>query len=134
MTTKLSITEADIISPEEMEENLIANKLACEELFKNLQPVRLDEEEAEKTTKPPSTPTTAFNCVPDPIPPERWTLTVEAVGAGPPLVVRVRKLLKAAWRCYGLRCTTVTEIAATPPKPRFAVAVSLPTSHKAHYV
>ena len=115
MTTKLSITEADIISSEEMEEILIANKLACEELFKNLQPVRLDEEEAEKTTKPPSAPETGGNRIPDPISPERWMLTVEAVGAGPPLVVRVRKLLKAAWRRYGLRCTAAAENETTPP-------------------
>ncbi|MCL2641823.1 MAG: hypothetical protein FWD53_13315 [Phycisphaerales bacterium] len=69
------------------------------------------------TTTPPSTPGTPSNRIPDPIPPERWTLTVEAAGVGPPLVVRVRRLLKAAGRCYGLRCTAATKIAATPPHP-----------------
>jgi hypothetical protein len=52
------------------------------------------------TTTPPNTPPTA------PLAPrnEPWTFTVEAVGAGPPTVVRVRRLLKAALRAYGLRC------------------------------
>jgi len=59
--------------------------------------------------KPPSTSETGGNGVPDPIPPERWTLTVEAVGIGPPMVVRVRRLLKAAGRCYGLRCVVAKE-------------------------
>ncbi|MCL2648818.1 MAG: hypothetical protein FWD61_17765 [Phycisphaerales bacterium] len=60
------------------------------------------------TTPPPK---------PSPPPPERWTLTVEAAGAGPPLVIRVRKLLKAAWRCYGLRCTAAVDHSTAPPNP-----------------
>lgn len=34
----------------------------------------------------------------------RWTLTFRAEGDGPPVECRVRRLLKAALRCYGLRC------------------------------
>ena len=33
----------------------------------------------------------------------RWVLTFEAAGCGPPMVVRVRRLLKAALRGYGLK-------------------------------
>jgi len=29
---------------------------------------------------------------------------LECAGIGPPFAVRVRRLLKAALRCYGLRC------------------------------
>jgi hypothetical protein len=40
---------------------------------------------------------------------DRWEFVVEAEGAGPPAVVRVRRLLKAAIRAYGLRCVSVAE-------------------------
>ena len=33
-----------------------------------------------------------------------WTLTFEAAGIGPPVECRIRRLLKAAGRAYGLRC------------------------------
>lgn len=33
-----------------------------------------------------------------------WTLTFRAEGDGPPVEIRVRRLLKAALRTYGLRC------------------------------
>jgi hypothetical protein len=35
---------------------------------------------------------------------ERWTLTFRPTGAGPPTEIRIRKLLKLALRCLGLRC------------------------------
>jgi len=41
--------------------------------------------------------------------PERWMLIFEAAGNGPPMAVRVRRLLKAAGRCYGLRCVVAEE-------------------------
>jgi hypothetical protein len=33
-----------------------------------------------------------------------WTLSFRAEGPGPPVEIRVRRLLKAALRRYGLRC------------------------------
>ena len=36
--------------------------------------------------------------------PDDWTLTFRATGQGPPVAIRVRRLLKAALRSYGLRC------------------------------
>jgi hypothetical protein len=35
---------------------------------------------------------------------QRWTLEFAAAGVGPPLEIRIRKLLKMAGRTYGLRC------------------------------
>ena len=35
---------------------------------------------------------------------ERWTLVFEAENAGPPMTIRIRRLLKAVLRAYGLRC------------------------------
>jgi len=32
-----------------------------------------------------------------------------ATGSGPPTIVRIRRLLKAALRAYGLRCLRVSE-------------------------
>lgn len=46
-----------------------------------------------------------------------WTLTVKAEGDGPPVECRVRRLLKAALRAYGLRCTAVDATTTTPPAP-----------------
>ena len=39
-----------------------------------------------------------------------WTITLAAEGDGPPAVVRVRRLLKAARRAYGLRALEVREL------------------------
>jgi hypothetical protein len=36
-----------------------------------------------------------------------WRVTLTAEGDGPPAVVRLRRLLKAALRTYGLRCLAV---------------------------
>lgn len=47
--------------------------------------------------------------------PSRWTFTVEAVGPGAPTVCRVRRLLKAAWRAYGLRALEVKELPDAEP-------------------
>lgn len=41
-----------------------------------------------------------------------WTLTFRAEGDGPPVELRVRRLLKAALRCHGLRCIDVSQAAA----------------------
>jgi len=38
-----------------------------------------------------------------------WTLIFRAEGDGPPTAVRVRRLLKAALRAYGLRCVRIGE-------------------------
>lgn len=39
-----------------------------------------------------------------------YRLTFRAEGDGPPAILRVRRLLKAALRGYGLRCEAVEEI------------------------
>jgi hypothetical protein len=38
---------------------------------------------------------------------EVWPMTFRAEGAGPPAAIRVRRLLKAALRGYGLRCVSL---------------------------
>lgn len=40
--------------------------------------------------------------------PERWTILLEAAPGGVPPVCRVRRLLKSAWRGYGLKARIVT--------------------------
>jgi hypothetical protein len=42
--------------------------------------------------------------------PGDWLLTFRSEGEGPPTVLRVRRLLKAALRAYGLRCVRVDEV------------------------
>ena len=37
----------------------------------------------------------------------RWTLTFRSEGDGPPVEIRVRRLLKGALRSHGLRCTDI---------------------------
>ena len=54
--------------------------------------------------------------------PDDWTLTFRATGQGPPVEIRVRRLLKAALRAYGLRCVSHVHpddkpIPPTPPPP-----------------
>jgi len=44
---------------------------------------------------------------------ESYIVELKAEGAGPPGIVRLRRLLKAALRAFGLRCTSVS--AANPP-------------------
>jgi hypothetical protein len=44
-----------------------------------------------------------------------YRLEVRAEGAGPPADVRVRRLLKAMLRGYGLRCVAVEEVPPGPP-------------------
>ena len=39
-----------------------------------------------------------------------WAIVLTPEGDGPPAVVRVRRLLKAARRCYGLRCVRAVEV------------------------
>lgn len=56
----------------------------------------------------------------------RWILSFRAEGDGPPVELRVRRLLKAALRCHGLRCVHVAEQVpqqapgATQSRPRTA--------------
>jgi hypothetical protein len=40
---------------------------------------------------------------------EEWPLTFRAVGPGPEPAIRVRRLLKAALRSYGLRCISLAD-------------------------
>ena len=40
----------------------------------------------------------------EPIPPEKYLITLVCNSPGPPAVVRIRRLLKGAKRGYGLRC------------------------------
>ena len=47
--------------------------------------------------------------------PDDWTLTFRATGQGPPVEIRVRRLLKAALRTYGLRCVRHAGTAANKP-------------------
>jgi len=46
----------------------------------------------------------------------RYLVTLETAGAGPPPMVRIKRLLKAALRVYGLRCVGLREEA--PPSPQ----------------
>jgi hypothetical protein len=47
-----------------------------------------------------------------------YTVTLQPTGDGPPPIVRLRKLLKAALRSYGLRCVECREVATeAPPLP-----------------
>lgn len=39
------------------------------------------------------------------IPPEKYMIELCSATVGPPMVVRIRRLLKSARRAYGLRCT-----------------------------
>jgi hypothetical protein len=48
---------------------------------------------------------------------ETWQLTFTGAGVGAPVVCRIRRLLKAALRAYGLRCTDHRQIAPPPPPP-----------------
>ncbi len=41
--------------------------------------------------------------------PEVWTLTLRAEGDGPPVEIRVRRVLKWLLRSFGLRCVRVSE-------------------------
>ena len=55
--------------------------------------------------------------------PDDWTLTFRATGQGPPVEIRVRRLLKAALRAYGLRCISHVHpddkpAVNAPPTPR----------------
>jgi hypothetical protein len=50
---------------------------------------------------------------PESPPPDRWAFVVQSTGKGPPCVVRVRKLLKLAWRAFGLRCLSARELKPT---------------------
>jgi hypothetical protein len=38
---------------------------------------------------------------------DRWVLSFEATGEGPPVEIRIRRLLKTALRAYDLRCVHV---------------------------
>ncbi len=40
---------------------------------------------------------------------DAWVITLQTEGPGPPVEIRVRRFLKSALRCYGLRCVRVSE-------------------------
>ena len=61
-------------------------------------------------------------------PPERWTITFVGHATGVPVVCRVKRLLKTAWRGYGLRATTVTGLPATTAPPLESLAATAPPS------
>lgn len=65
-------------------------------------------------------------------PPETYTLTFCATGDGPPLAVRVRHLLKAALRSWGLRCTAITGTGGDDPPLAVASATGHPDAGKGH--
>jgi hypothetical protein len=48
--------------------------------------------------------------------PDRFLITLEADGAGPPVEVRLRKWLKTCKRFYGLRCTRVEPAVDAEPE------------------
>lgn len=48
-------------------------------------------------------------------PPDEASVTFRAVGPGPPLVIRVRRMLKHALRECGLRCTSVNSLKPHDP-------------------
>lgn len=43
---------------------------------------------------------------------DRWVIEVKPIGPGPPVAVRVRRLLKAMLRGYGLKAVLVRDPAA----------------------
>ena len=47
---------------------------------------------------------------------ERWRITVEPTGNGPPTIIRVRRTLKTALRAHGLRAVAIESLppVATP--------------------
>lgn len=46
----------------------------------------------------------------DPAPkPERWVIALTPTGDGPPMGVRMKQLIKYAWRAHGLRCEHVPD-------------------------
>ncbi len=47
--------------------------------------------------------------------PSNWLMEFRPEGQGPPAAIRVRRLLKAALRAYGLRCVTVYPAGVIPP-------------------
>lgn len=55
---------------------------------------------------------------------ETWALTVRGEGYGPSLPIRVRRLLKAALRHYGLRCVGIGIAGSTSPRAHAALAVT----------
>jgi hypothetical protein len=60
-------------------------------------------------------PNPSLNKAPSAIPPGRVVIELEAAGIGAPLVCRIKRLLKASLRAYGLRCVKVDWDDAPPP-------------------
>jgi hypothetical protein len=52
------------------------------------------------------------------MPAEIWTLSFRAEGDGPPVEIRVRRLLKAALRSFGLRCLDYAACGPASPQGR----------------
>ena len=56
---------------------------------------------------------TREDAAPEPPEPERWALAFTPIGDGPPMAVRMRRLIKYAYRALGLRYDHVPD----PPAP-----------------
>jgi len=50
--------------------------------------------------------------------PERFTLVLQALPDGVPAIIRLRRVLKAALRSYGLRCVQCGRRRSNPPRGR----------------
>jgi hypothetical protein len=65
-------------------------------------PVPVSPPAVEAVTTPPATPAA-------------YRLTLTAAGAGPPVVIRLRRCLKAMKRSWGLACIRIEAVQPTPP-------------------
>ena len=73
---------------------------------------------AQRTLKFPPAPRPAK---PPRAPPERWTIEFSGRDTGVPVVCRVRRLLKMAWRGYGLRAKILAG-----PEPVLSPSIRVP--------
>ncbi len=66
-----------------------------------------------KRIKPPAIP------IIPPDPAQQWRITVTPFGAGPPAIIRVRRMLKGAYRGHKLRCIAIECVGdgSTPGNP-----------------
>ncbi len=71
--------------------------------------------------------------VPSPRPtPKRWTVIFQPVGSDDvPPIIRIRRMLKNAWRCYGLKAETVTDQEFLTPAPLDSAGQDKPMASKA---
>jgi hypothetical protein len=64
------------------------------------------------------------------MPDDRFTFSFTATGDGPPAEIRVRRMLKAALRHYGLRASFVPTPATPAASPPTLASVSTPDAGK----